>query len=590
MAQETTISFKVAPTGTSLTDIPVTVTVNGEATTEITATLSATANGVTALKNISNVVCFDGGNGNSNAATVGKPQIYTLTINGLEYKKLTNISVLNKALDSGGNYQGTVVPRKRHYSISYGSNAENLTELTDEIRDISIYGESGSTEKTQNFSIDNEKTTNTFVVQLKLYNISSEENTVAQQENGTNYDYSLGCFFGLTGFKLTLRDYSYTLSQLTASELMEKTEPTYIAIKNVAKNNNVWLDIKNEANANNSNSQFGDDVIFVWEPATEGEAGKYYIKDLDGNYLQMYTSYTAGHTGTDVKVTLGTKDNAAIFKSVNATNSGSGSTLFNDSGSDPYINGGNDENLVRFITLRDDNGTEKEGYWINSQQPTQQAVYNEGKGGFTIHYVYEATEVTDFTVNITDAQFATFYAPVNVVLPNNATAYIIDGVKEDNWLNLVEVTGILPANTGVLLHSESEVDCSLAVTSNAATATVTNNKLAGTINDSFIKKEDNYSYYILSKDTEGNVGMLNPVLGENTNKFKNYANKAYLKLTTAQGTAAFYGFNWNGTTGISEVKGESGNVKVIFDLTGRRVENISAPGIYVVGGRKVLVK
>ena len=43
-------------------------------------------------------------------------------------------------------------------------------------------------------------------------------------------------------------------------------------------------------------------------------------------------------------------------------------------------------------------------------------------------------------------------------------------------------------------------------------------------------------------------------------------------------------------TGISEVKGESGNVKGIYDLTGRRVEAITAPGIYIVGGKKVLVK
>ncbi|MBO7194402.1 MAG: family 20 glycosylhydrolase [Bacteroidaceae bacterium] len=42
-------------------------------------------------------------------------------------------------------------------------------------------------------------------------------------------------------------------------------------------------------------------------------------------------------------------------------------------------------------------------------------------------------------------------------------------------------------------------------------------------------------------------------------------------------------------TGITEVKDESGNVKGIFDLSGRRVENPTA-GIYIVDGNKVLVK
>jgi hypothetical protein len=31
-------------------------------------------------------------------------------------------------------------------------------------------------------------------------------------------------------------------------------------------------------------------------------------------------------------------------------------------------------------------------------------------------------------------------------------------------------------------------------------------------------------------------------------------------------------------------------VKAIFDLTGRRVEAITAPGVYIVNGKKVLVK
>lgn len=43
-------------------------------------------------------------------------------------------------------------------------------------------------------------------------------------------------------------------------------------------------------------------------------------------------------------------------------------------------------------------------------------------------------------------------------------------------------------------------------------------------------------------------------------------------------------------TGINEVKGQNGNVKTIYDLQGRKLEQITAPGIYVVNGKKVLVK
>ena len=50
-------------------------------------------------------------------------------------------------------------------------------------------------------------------------------------------------------------------------------------------------------------------------------------------------------------------------------------------------------------------------------------------------------------------------------------------------------------------------------------------------------------------------------------------------------------------TAIDEVKGEptvdasqNGKVKTIYDLTGRRVDAITTPGIYIVNGKKVFVK
>ena len=43
-------------------------------------------------------------------------------------------------------------------------------------------------------------------------------------------------------------------------------------------------------------------------------------------------------------------------------------------------------------------------------------------------------------------------------------------------------------------------------------------------------------------------------------------------------------------TGIEEVKGGNGNVKTVYDLTGRRIQEITKPGIYIVNGKKILVK
>ena len=45
-------------------------------------------------------------------------------------------------------------------------------------------------------------------------------------------------------------------------------------------------------------------------------------------------------------------------------------------------------------------------------------------------------------------------------------------------------------------------------------------------------------------------------------------------------------------TGIENVKAESGEVKTIYDLTGRKLkgENGKLKGIYIIDGKKVLVK
>ena len=43
-------------------------------------------------------------------------------------------------------------------------------------------------------------------------------------------------------------------------------------------------------------------------------------------------------------------------------------------------------------------------------------------------------------------------------------------------------------------------------------------------------------------------------------------------------------------TGVEEIATDNGEAKVIFDITGRRIESITKAGIYVVDGKKVMVK
>ena len=70
----------------------------------------------------------------------------------------------------------------------------------------------------------------------------------------------------------------------------------------------------------------------------------------------------------------------------------------------------------------------------------------------------------------------------------------------------------------------------------------------------------------------------------------NNANKAYLPVVVEANAAPSYSFNfdWAGTTAIEGVVAEGAQDGAIYDITGRRVKAITAPGIYIVNGRKVV--
>ena len=65
-----------------------------------------------------------------------------------------------------------------------------------------------------------------------------------------------------------------------------------------------------------------------------------------------------------------------------------------------------------------------------------------------------------------------------------------------------------------------------------------------------------------------------------------YENTGYKATGTLSGT---YTWTVTGDTAIEGVDAEDGE-QVIYDLTGRKIDNITKPGIYIVNGNKVLVK
>ena len=188
-------------------------------------------------------------------------------------------------------------------------------------------------------------------------------------------------------------------------------------------------------------------------------------------------------------------------------------------------------------------------------------------------------EVTSLPVTVTAAGYATLYAPVAVELPAGVTAHTV--TINGEWATLSEITsGVIPANTGVVLEGEGSFDFAIKTTD--ATA---DSDLRGSAATTYYTEPGTY-YALALVDDE--VGFYRDEF--NNSRFQNNSHKAYLYMPDAQ-EIAFYSFRFGeDTTAIDEVKTENGEVKVIFDLTGRRVSEITSPGIYIVNGKKVLVK
>ena len=196
------------------------------------------------------------------------------------------------------------------------------------------------------------------------------------------------------------------------------------------------------------------------------------------------------------------------------------------------------------------------------------AVYIEQNfGGAYCDFSLEAN--VGATVEVSDAGYATFVAPVDVdftgseVTPKAATF-------EGTYVQLADVTTV-PAGTAVVVKA-AEGKYTVPATTNAVLG-AENELIAATADVT----ADGTQYILAKQDDE--VGFAKATTGSTI-----AAGKGYLQFTTA--VKAFYPFAGNDATGISGIEAINGDAP-IYNVAGQRLGKMQK-GINIVGGKKVL--
>lgn len=199
--------------------------------------------------------------------------------------------------------------------------------------------------------------------------------------------------------------------------------------------------------------------------------------------------------------------------------------------------------------------------------------------------------------SISSAGYATYFTDKAFTMPEGVTGNIITANNGNNILTIEDkypAGSVVPASTALLLKgAEKEYTCNVVTTTETAPA---NNLLHGTTTDEETNAgEGTYKYYKLSyDDNDANLGFYWGA--ENGAAFMNKAGKAYLALPVTEGQSMAKGFSLsdlaNGTTTSIQQASIADKAVSIFDINGRRVSTLNgaAKGVYIVDGKKVMVK
>lgn len=189
------------------------------------------------------------------------------------------------------------------------------------------------------------------------------------------------------------------------------------------------------------------------------------------------------------------------------------------------------------------------------------------------------------TINLTKG-YATFSAgqPYSIET-DGVKAYKMVQSTSANSVKMEELTDGIPANTGVVLFGENQSSVSLK-TKAASSSDVFGNLMKPNVSDYDLPGSveiggTTYYNYTLGMDN-GKIAFLRSS-GEGTLA----AGKAYLQLPASSAARVSIVFE-DETTGISSMDNEQSTMNGVYDLQGRKVDDVTKKGLYILNGKKVI--
>lgn len=258
-------------------------------------------------------------------------------------------------------------------------------------------------------------------------------------------------------------------------------------------------------------------------------------------------------------------------------------------GNTPILMYENTENPSENISIRWDvtgNTFVENGFTINvkgrirdraNYRNPNLAFWNNGMGPGSALRVYENVDLP--LIQVGEKYYATTYLPFAVTIPEGVNAYT--ATLNENNVTLNAVTGVLPAKTAVILEGNAAT-ASFALTSE--TNTVVEGNMLGTLEAKAInagttdylilgRKGDALGFY-LPKETMTSIA----------------GNRAYFDISANNAAQKGFSLNFDVVSGINNAVVGNNNQGVIYDLTGRRVNNTVKGGIYICNGKKIIIK